>query len=354
MSRHPHPPTRVRALEWSHGRLRLLDQRLLPQREHYLELEQVCAVAQAIRTLVVRGAPAIGIAAAYGVVLAARAAWRQNGPAWRRTLQEALQELQNARPTAINLAWAVARMWTVCKQLREGNDPEAELLQAARNIHHEDADACRRMGAAGAARIQEPCAVYTHCNTGSLATGGCGTALGVIRYAHAAGHIHLVYAGETRPWLQGSRLTAWELTQDRIPLRLSADAAAASLMRRGEISWVITGADRVAANGDVCNKIGTYPLALAARQHGIRFMVVAPTSTIDPHTATGEGIPIENRPAHELTHFAGQLIAPSTVPAHNPVFDITPAELVDFLVTERGTLRRPDRKSLAALLPTPA
>ncbi len=256
----PTPPyhhDRIRAIRWCEGALALLDQRLLPGRSEYLLLQEVAAVAHAIATMVVRGAPAIGITAAYGVVLAARARYRQDPERWRVLLQEDLALLAAARPTAVNLCWALARMERVAAALTGA--PEARLLAEAQAIHAEDIAANHRIGELGAALVQEtPGAVLTHCNTGSLATGGYGTALGVIRSGFAAGSFTTVYADETRPWLQGARLTAWELVQDGIPVTLLADGAASHLLRQGQVKWVIVGADRIAANGDVANKIGTY------------------------------------------------------------------------------------------------
>ena len=309
-------------------------------------------MARAIREMVVRGAPAIGISAAYGAVLAARRAWREEPGRWRAAMEEELAALAAARPTAVNLAWALDRMRgaAACS----AGDPQAALLGEARAIHEEDIAANRRMGAFGAALIEGGGAVLTHCNTGSLATGGFGTALGVIRSAFRQGRISQVYADETRPWLQGARLTAWELVQDEIPVRLLADGAASFLLGRGAVAWVVVGADRIAANGDVANKIGTYALAVSARHHGVRFMVVAPTSTIDPQCPDGRAIPIEERPAAEVLRLAGRPIAAPGAEAWNPVFDITPAALVDVLVTERGVVCAPDRVGIDALLRSPS
>ncbi len=255
----------------------------------------------------------------------------------------------SARRTAVNLHWALTRMGQVAAE--NAAEPAAErLAREAEAIHAEDLTANHRMGALGAAELGARGAVLTHCNTGALATGGYGTALGVIRAGWAAGSITEVFADETRPWLQGARLTAWELLQESIPARVLCDSAAASLMASGRVGWVIVGADRVAANGDVANKIGTYALAVLARHHGVGFMVAAPTSTIDPAVPDGTAIPIEERPSEEVLAWAGQRSAPAGADAWNPVFDITPADLVDALVTERGVLHRPDRSAIAALL----
>ena len=312
-------------------------------------------VAQAIREMVVRGAPAIGVAAAYGVVLAARRRYAESPATWRGTIEADLDRLAAARPTAVNLGWALARMRRAIDGIVADADPEPALLGTARALHAEDVAANRRMGELGAALIDSRCEVLTHCNAGALATAGYGTALGVIRAAHAAGRIAHVFAGETRPWLQGARLTAWELVEAGIPVSLIADGAATWTMRQGRVRWVIVGADRVAANGDVANKIGTYALAVSARHHGVRFMVVAPTSTIDPGCASGADIPIESRGPDELLAHAGHRVAPDGAGAWNPVFDVTPADLVDVLVTERGVVEQPSRDRIAALLagPTP-
>jgi methylthioribose-1-phosphate isomerase len=339
---------RVRAVVWHEDALELLDQRLLPGEVCYRRLTAAADVAQAIRDMVVRGAPAIGIAAAYGVVLAARVRYAENPNRWRTLIGEDVALLAAARPTAVNLFWALRRMEDVIGGL--DGDPVARLLIEALAIHQEDIAANRRMARLGVALLDERGAVLTHCNTGSLATGGYGTALGVIREGYAAGLIERVYADETRPWLQGARLTAWELVQDGIPVTLLADAAAAALMRGGGIGWAIVGADRIAANGDVANKIGTYHLAVAARHHGVRFMVVAPTSTVDVGVPDEAAIPIEQRAAEELLMLGGQTVAAAGAEVWNPSFDVTPAELVDALVTERGVVLAPNAEKIARLM----
>ncbi len=338
----------VRPILWTGETLRLLDQRLLPEQAQHIDCGSVEDVVAAIRDMVVRGAPAIGIAAAYGAVLAVREAQRVSAEAWQEPFARAMARLAEARPTAINLGWALAR---VRAAVVAAADPEAAALAEAQAIQEEDLAANLYMGEQGAALIEERCAVLTHCNTGSLATAGYGTALGVIRSAYNAGKISRVYADETRPWLQGARLTAWELAQDRIPVSLIADAAAAFLMRQGEVRWVIVGADRITSNGDVANKIGTYGLALAARAHGLNFMVVAPSSTIDWTLDSGDAIPIEGREPEELLAFRGRPVAAAGIEAWNPVFDVTPAEYVDVLVTERGIVHRPDRRRMEKLKP---
>jgi methylthioribose-1-phosphate isomerase len=261
-----------------------------------------------------------------------------------------LAALRASRPTAVNLFWALERMVRLVEQLPDRDDPTPALLREAQAIHEEDRVANRRMGQLGAALIESRTSVITHCNAGALATGGYGTALGVIRAAHQRGLVERVYADETRPWLQGSRLTAWELLFDKIPVSLLVDGASASLMRGGGIGWVIVGSDRIAANGDVANKIGTYSLAVAAKHHGVKVMVAAPTSTVDMCLASGAEIPIEVRGADELLCCAGKRVAASGAEAWNPVFDVTPAELIDAIVTERGVAFSPNEKKMQKLM----
>ncbi len=335
------------AMLWRDDVLYLLDQRVLPAEEAYIRCDDARHTAAAITAMVVRGAPAIGITAAYGVALAGRDAFARRPSDWRAAMVDDLAALRASRPTAVNLFWALDRMAELISRLGEG-DPSAALLTEARAIHAEDRAANLAMGAYGAALIDGPTAVITHCNTGGLATGGHGTALGVIRSAYAAGRIDQVFADETRPWLQGNRLTAWELARDRIPVKVMADGAAAARMAAGGIGWAIVGSDRIAANGDVANKIGTYGLAVAARHHGVKFMVAAPTSTIDLAMASGAGIPIEERAADEVLGCAGQRVGPAGVGAWNPVFDVTPAQLVDAIVTERGVILSPNAEKIAA------
>ncbi|MFZ5722998.1 MAG: S-methyl-5-thioribose-1-phosphate isomerase [Pseudomonadota bacterium] len=343
------PAGKVVAIAWLGDALRLIDQRRLPHEENYVTLTDAAGVAEAISAMIVRGAPAIGISAAYGVVLAARAHARSKpagSPAWRLAMDEDIRVLAESRPTAVNLFWALDRMRRVLAT------PGSELLDAlaaeAVRIHEDDIAANLAMGRHGAALLPEKATVYTHCNTGALATGGYGTALGVIRSAHEQGKLRQVYAGETRPWMQGARLTAWELMQERIPVTLSTEGAAGQLFRRGGIDWVIVGADRITANGDVANKIGTYNLAVLAKHHGVKFMVVAPTSTIDMSLADGHSIPIEERPPEEVTRIQGVRIAPEGVKAMNPSFDVTPAELIAAIVTEAGVVLAPDTARMQA------
>lgn len=338
----------VRAVEWRDNALYLLDQRRLPEEAIYLRLDSAIEVAQAIKNMVVRGAPAIGIAAVYGAALAAREARRSGEEDSAATLESGLKALAESRPTAVNLFWALNKARHVLEQ--SPAQPDVALLELAHTVHREDVEGNRRMGDFGAQLIAPAEAVLTHCNTGSLATGGFGTALGVIRAAYAGQRIKQVFADETRPWLQGARLTAWELVQDGIPVSLLADGAAAHLMKSGQVSWVIVGADRVAANGDAANKIGTYGLAIAARYHGVKFMVAAPTSTIDPATVTGEAIEIETRGQEEVLTCGGRRMAAQGARAWNPVFDVTPAVLIDALVTEKGVVENPDATKIAAHL----
>jgi methylthioribose-1-phosphate isomerase len=340
--------TNIQAIQWSDDTLKLLDQRLLPATETWLTLSTVDEVADAIRNMVVRGAPAIGITAAFGVALAAAARYRQSDSGWKQAIETDLSRLADARPTAVNLVWAIERMRTLIEDI--DSDPFPILVEEARRIHAEDIDANRRMGDLGAALIKDGSNVITHCNAGALATGGYGTALGVIRSAHRDQKIKRVYADETRPWLQGARLTAWELVKEQIPVSLLADGAAAHLMKTGNIAWVIVGSDRIAANGDVANKIGTYMLAVLAKRHGVKFMVAAPTSTVDMAIAHGDDIPIEQRHADEVLTCGGQIIAADGAEAWNPAFDVTPAELVDAIVTEKGVVLSPDLKKMTAIM----
>ncbi len=332
---------------WIENGVTLIDQRVLPHKFELIHYDDVETLSAAITNMVVRGAPAIGITAAYGVVLAARTAYAESQLEWRDLIEEKLTLLMSSRPTAVNLRWAVDRMKGLFNLIK--GDPELVLLAEARAIHDEDIAANIRMGELGAALIESECQVLTHCNAGALATGGFGTALGVIRAAHALGKISSVFACETRPWLQGARLTAWELQQDNIPTTLLTDSAASHLYSQGNVKWVIVGSDRIAANGDVCNKIGTYTHAITARYHGVKVMVVAPASTIDLDTASGKDIPIEQRAGEEILSFSGVKIAAQHVPAWNPAFDVTPAALVDYLVTEKGVIESPDSCKLKSL-----
>jgi len=343
---------KVKSIEWLGGRLKLLDQRRLPVEEIWRGYDSVAAVAEAIRDMVVRGAPAIGISAAYGLVLAVRARVGEGGD-WRQALEEDFKVLADSRPTAVNLFWALNQMRERLARLKPSEDPCAALEAQAISIHESDREANLAMAQLGVDLIRRhqgnPQNFLTHCNTGALATGGFGTALGVIRAAHLEGLVERVYVDETRPWLQGSRLTAWELLGDEVPATLNVDSAAAHLMKSKGISWVIVGADRITANGDVANKIGTYQLAVLAMHHGVRFMVVAPSSTIDMALESGDDIPIEERAGSELLEVNGQRFA-ADIEAVNPVFDVTPADLIDAIVTEKGVVERPNAAKMAELM----
>ena len=329
MSR-PMSASNVETMRWKGDRLELLDQRRLPEETVYVTCRTAAETADAIRDMVVRGAPAIGCAAAFGIVLDAKRG---------ANLSEAQRVLAASRPTAVNLFWALDRM-------KGAADPEAEAL----SIFAEDLDACRTMGANGAALIPDGARIMTHCNAGALATAGHGTALGVIRSARDQGKKISVIANETRPYLQGARLTAWEMVQEGIPVTLISDNMAGHLMSRGEVDLVIVGADRIAANGDAANKIGTYTLAVLAQRHDLPFYVAAPISTFDPDIPDGSHIPIEERPGDEVTGYRGVRWAPHGIEVRNPAFDVTPAELITALITERGVVEHPTRDRLRSLL----
>ena len=338
----------VQPIVWQDDALYLIDQRLLPGQLRWNRYRTGPEAAAAIKDMVVRGAPAIGITAAFGVVMAARSAWAVSGDGWREAIEAELQILADSRPTAVNLFWALDRMRGLFPGIHD--DPVPRLLAEARAIHEEDIAANKAMGDAGAALIEPGSGVLTHCNAGALATGGYGTALGVIRSAWTQQRLTQVYADETRPWLQGARLTAWELLEDHIPVSLLADGANAWLMKQGKIHWVVVGSDRIAANGDVANKIGTRAAAISARYHGVKFMVAAPTSTIDMGCPSGDDIPIETRAEEELLSAGGHRVAASGAGAWNPVFDVTPADLVDAIVTEKGVVLNPTAEKMRALM----
>ncbi|ARU57207.1 methylthioribose-1-phosphate isomerase [Oleiphilus messinensis] len=345
----------VSAIDWlPEGKLKLLDQRKLPTEEVYIELSTAADAAAAIKDMVVRGAPAIGITAAYGVVLSVL----KSGPDSTDQVARDIEVLAASRPTAVNLFWALDRMKRVIQQHESNGSPveallQEALLQEAQLIHEQDIAANKKMGASAVAlmraRQSTPIRVLTHCNTGALATGGYGTALGVVRRLQEENVLGHVYADETRPWLQGARLTAWELVQEGIPVTLNADVAAGHLMQAGKIDWVVVGADRITANGDTANKIGTYSLAVLAKHHGLKFMVVAPESTIDMQLRTGQDIPIEEREGDEIVAVKGQIIAPQGVHTFNPVFDVTPHDLIDAIVTEKGIIEYPNETKMRAL-----
>lgn len=328
-------PAAVQPIQWRGDALELLDQRVLPAKTVFVRCTSAAEVAQAIHDMVVRGAPAIGIAAAYGLVLDARAG---------RSVVAAAKVLAAARPTAVNLHWALSRMTGL------GADSALRLETEANAIFDEDLRQNHRMAALGAGLIEPGSRVLTHCNTGALATAGHGTALGVIRTAWKEGRLAEVFHTETRPWLQGARLTAWELQQEGIPSRMIADAAVAQLMQTVKIDWVIVGADRIAANGDTANKIGTATLAIVARHFGAKVMVVAPSGTFDLSTAIGAAIPIESRADDELTRFRGEAVAPEGHRAFNPVFDVTPAGMIDAIVCEKDVFGAPFGEAIRAQL----
>jgi methylthioribose-1-phosphate isomerase len=345
----------VETLRWTGDRLELIDQRGLPRRLEYLSCASAAEVAAAIRDMVVRGAPAIGCAAAFGVALEALRHRERPRPEHDAALESAFAALAASRPTAVNLFWALDRMREALAGARGAPSAEAagSLVRAAQALLSADVATNRAIGAAGAALVSDGARIMTHCNAGALATAGHGTALGVVRSARDQGKRISVIASETRPYLQGARLTAWEMVQERIPVTLITDSMAGHMMQRGEIDLVIVGADRVAANGDVANKIGTYPLAVLAARHGLPFYVAAPVSTIDPEVASGDAIPIEERSASEVTGYGELRWAPEGVRVANPAFDVTPAELVTGLITERGVIARPDRAQIERLVGPP-
>jgi methylthioribose-1-phosphate isomerase len=343
----------VRTVERVPAGTRLIDQRRLPRETAYVTCTTAEETAEAIRAMVVRGAPAIGVTAAFGLAVDATRSAALSDEGFDRRLEEARRVLAAARPTAVNLRWAVERMAGAAREARAGGAGNAGVAEAleleARAIHDEDLAACHAIGAHGASLVPERACVLTHCNAGGLATAGYGTALGVVRGAVAAGKSVRVVAGETRPFLQGARLTAWELMEDGIETVLITDGMSGSMMRRGEIDLVVVGADRIARNGDVANKIGTYTVAVLAKEHGVPFYVAAPLSTIDLTCPDGEEIPIEERDPGEVTSFGGVRVAPEGVRVRNPAFDVTPARYVAAIVTERGIVRAPYEESLAAL-----
>jgi len=343
----------VETLRWRGARLELIDQRALPARLEYVSCTSAAEVAEAIRAMVVRGAPAIGCAAAFGIALEAQRQARCARAEFDAAMEIAFRNLAASRPTAVNLFWALDRMRAA---LGAGtrDDPRStagRLADAALAIFNADLETNRAIGRAGAALVPDGARVLTHCNTGALATAGHGTALGVIRSARDQGKRISVVASETRPYLQGARLTAWEMIREKIPVTLITDNTAGHLMSLGKIDLVLVGADRIAANGDVANKIGTYTLAVLAERHRIPFYVAAPLSSIDPSAADGSAIPIEERSASEVTGYAGMRWAPEGVSVANPAFDITPAELVSGLFTEKGAVTRPDARKIRALFP---
>ncbi len=341
----------IATLTWTPEGVRFIDQTRLPLEESYVLAENYERVAQCIEKMVVRGAPAIGVSAAYGVALGAIRSRAETAEEFAPEMAKVCARLAATRPTAVNLFWAIERMKLRFAGLVatgiEFDEIKERLLAEAQAMYEEDIAACKAMGAHGAALLPDEGGVLTHCNAGALATCGYGTALGVIRAAVERGKRIDVYADETRPFLQGARLTAWELMADGIATTVICDNMAASLMRGGRIQAVVVGADRIAANGDVANKIGTYNVAILAREHGIPFYVAAPWSTIDLATASGDAIPIEERPPSEVTHHGGKQLTPVGVGVCNPAFDVTPARYVTAIVTERGVLRAPYSEALA-------
>ena len=334
-------------IEWlPEGRVRYLDQTRLPHEEVWKETADHSVIAEAIRRLEVRGAPLIGIAAAYGLAAAALSIAERDPGRFRAELERAAAELVATRPTAVNLAWAVNRCLHAIEEITEIDEIRRTLVHEARRIHEEDVAGNQRMGQLGASLLPIGARVFTHCNAGSLATGGYGTALGVIRAARDQGRVSHVYNTETRPLLQGARLTAWELQSEGIPSTVVVDSAAGSLMQRNEIDAAVVGADRIAANGDVANKIGTYQIAVLAHENDVPFYVAAPTSTIDLSLKTGDAIPIEERAPDEVTSFRGQNVAPDGIIAANPAFDVTPSAYISAIITENGIARAPYVDSL--------
>jgi len=342
----------MKAVDWVDGKFRFIDQTLLPQQEVWVDTDDLTVVGEAIRTLRVRGAPAIGVAAAFGLLLALHPGTFPDVPDLRGRLRRALAYLAQTRPTAVNLFYALDRMRGVleCHSGQSEAQLYADLEREARAIQREDIEACRRIGELGAALIVPGSSLLTHCNAGALATAGDGTALSIVTTAARQGKVVQVYVDETRPLLQGARLTAWELGQADIPVVLITDSTAGTVLREGRVQAVIVGADRVAANGDAANKVGTYPLAVLAQRHGIAFYIAVPTSTLDPDTLSGDRIPIEERDPAEVTHFAGVAVAPAGVGVYAPAFDVTPNELITAIVTERGVLRPPYVQTIADVL----
>jgi len=341
----------IKTLEWTDEGVRFIDQRKLPTEETYLTCTTYEEVADAIRDMVVRGAPAIGVTAAMGIALGVRDAEGDHVSELRRHFDEICETIGETRPTAVNLFWAIRRMqdrFEACSEMPVEQIKQALILEAQR-MYVEDIAANEAMGKHGAALMPSSGGVLTHCNAGALATCGYGTALGLIRAAVESGKKLQVFADETRPFLQGSRLTAWELVKDGIPTTVISDNMAGTIMKQGKIDAVVVGADRIAANGDVANKVGTYTVAVLAKEHGIPFYVAAPFSTVDLETPDGSKIPIEQRATREVTHIAGKAIAPEGVKVENPAFDVTPAKYVTAIITERGVVKAPYEENLRKL-----
>src|SRR6476660_7660779 len=343
----------IQTLEWTDQGVRFIDQTKLPTEETYVNATTYQQVADVIRNMVVRGAPAIGVAAAMGIALGVQNSKAETVGDLKKDFDEICKTIGETRPTAVNLFWAIRRMQGKFETLRVRPMPQIKqaLVEEAQRMHAEDIAANQAMGRHGATLMPSSGGVLTHCNAGALATCGYGTALGVIRAAVEQGKTIHVYADETRPFLQGSRLTAWELMKDGIPTTVISDNMAGAMMNQGKINAIVVGADRIAANGDVANKIGTYSVAVLAREHGIPFYVAAPLSTVDFETPDGSGIPIEQRDGKEVTHIAGRQMVPDGVEVENPAFDVTPAKYVTAIVTERGIARAPYGESLRRLAP---
>jgi methylthioribose-1-phosphate isomerase len=345
-------------IAWQDGDIVMVDQRRLPSQEVYVRCRTAAEVARAIKTMVIRGAPAIGVAAAMGIALAARRSSAQGTRRLAADFQKTCDQMAATRPTAVNLFWAIDRMKRAFAEAAHAGasvqEIAARLELEAHRIHDEDVESCRRMGEHGASVVPQPARILTHCNAGALATAGYGTALGVIRAAAAQGRDLEVFADETRPFLQGARLTAWELVRDGIRTTVITDSMAGAMMRQGAVNLVVVGADRIAANGDVANKIGTYSVAILAREHGIPFYVAAPFSTVDLATPDGSRIPIEERAAREVTHVGALQVTPPGAEVRNPAFDVTPARYITGIITERGIVTPPFDAGLRALAPPAA
>lgn len=339
---------KFKTIEWKGDHVRLLDQRKLPQEIRYLECRDASAVAKAIRNMAIRGAPAIGVAAAMGIALAARKIRSNRPEIFRKKIEEVCNHMGKARPTAINLFWAIDRMRRILDQFHSADvyHLKLNLVQGALQIYEKDLEVNQKIGENGKILIKDGDRVLTHCNAGGLATAGYGTALGVLRAAWAEGKRFHVYVDETRPLLQGSRLTAWELIQEKIPCTVITDNMAGWVMEKGKINLVLVGADRIARNGDTANKIGTYSLAVLANWHDIPFYVAAPTSTFDFNLSSGKDIPIEERAGEEVTHMGGRCVTPGGVKVFNPAFDVTPHSLIEAIITEKGILRKPFEKAV--------
>jgi methylthioribose-1-phosphate isomerase len=335
----------VKTIEWKNNRVIMIDQRLLPQREVYRVYRDYEAVAEAIRSMVIRGAPAIGVAAAMGVALGCLKAPEKN---FDREFERIVRVLSKTRPTAVNLFWALERMRKVYRERGARGVPDVKrfLIKEARQIYQDDIAANKQLGRLGAGLLRNARRIMTHCNAGALATAGYGTALGVIRALKESGKMVEVWVNETRPVLQGARLTAWELKKEKIPLTLVTDNMTGHLMQKGVVDAVVVGCDRVAANGDVANKIGTYGVAVLAKRHGVPFYVAGPTSSIDINCPSGQEIPIEERDAAEVSHIFGRALAPKGVKTFNPAFDVTPQELISAIITEKGVIHPPYRRNI--------